>query len=68
MEKVKDYKKLEHPKAILESFQIGEYVNIPSFQRNSILSTISRVIDKFPERKYSVTRIDAYGYKTTRTK
>ena len=57
MEKVKDYKKLEHPKAILESFQ-----------RNSILSTISRVIDKFPERKYSVTRIDAYGYKTTRTK
>jgi len=60
--------KLENPKMELSNMTIGGSVVIPSSQKNSISTTIGRVKDNYPERNYSVKKLDKQTYIVTRQK
>jgi hypothetical protein len=56
---------LETPKFTLENLKLSETVDIPSFQKNSINSTIIRIKDTSSKR-YSVNKINDFAYAVKR--
>jgi hypothetical protein len=56
---------LETPKKTLENLKLNETVAIPSFQKNSINSTIVRIKDESSKR-YSVRKTTDFSYNVKR--
>lgn len=56
---------LETPKFTLENLKLNETVDIPSYQKNSINSTIIRIKDTSSKR-YSVNKINDFAYTVKR--
>ena len=58
---------LETPQNTLMNLRVNGTLTIPSFQKNSISSTISRIKD-ISSMRYSLKKIDDYSYTVKRTR
>ena len=55
-----------NPKANLDELQIGQTISAPRKQRASILTTIQRVRDFYPNKKFRTKTVSDYEFTITR--